>query len=112
MAATPVQKKKQQMTPASSVILIVDDDKFIRELCENALDGYRILQAETCEEALKIYAAESVDLILSDICMPGESGIELLKQVKQLDPNATVIIMTGFADKDMLLKIRTPSFLS
>ncbi len=103
MAALPLKKKKPQLPPESSVILIVDDDKFIRELCENALYGYRILQAETCEEALKVYAAESVDLILSDICMPGESGIELLKQVKQLDPNATVIIMTGFADKEMLL---------
>ena len=50
-----------------------------------------------------MYERENVDLILSDIMMPGGSGIDLLKKVKLLDPNATVIIMTGFVDKDVVL---------
>lgn len=86
-----------------TTILVVDDDNIIRELCAQALKKYRILQAGTCEEALRIYEREHIDLILSDIKMPGGSGIDLLKQVKALDPNATVLVMTGFVDKEVIL---------
>lgn len=87
-----------------ATVLIVDDEKVIRELCAQSLKEYRVLQAGTCEEAVRLYEREHVDLVLSDIVMPGGSGIELLRQIKALDPNATVIMMTGFADKETLLK--------
>lgn len=91
-------------SPASkTTILIVDDETIIRELCAQALREYRIVQAGNCEEALRTYKRERVDLILSDIMMPGGSGIDLLRQVKVLDPNATVIMMTGFVDKETIL---------
>jgi signal transduction histidine kinase len=86
-----------------TTILVVDDEKHIRELCELALRNYRVIQASTCEEALQAYKTEHVDLILSDIMMPGESGIDLLKQVKALNPNAAVVMMTGFVDKEIIL---------
>jgi signal transduction histidine kinase len=89
--------------PSQTTILVVDDEKIIRELCVHALRDYRVLQAGTCEEALRLYEREHVDLILSDIMMPGGSGIDLLKQVKALDPNVTVVIMTGFVDKEIVL---------
>lgn len=89
--------------PSQATILVVDDEKIIRELCVHALRNYRVLQAGTCEEALRIYEKEQVDLILSDIMMPGESGIDLLKQIKTFNPNATVVIMTGFVDKEIIL---------
>lgn len=82
----------------------MDDDKNIRDLCAMALREYRVFQAGTCEEALRLYEREQVDLVLSDIMMPGESGIDLLKQIKALNPNATVVIMTGFMDKEIILK--------
>ncbi len=86
-----------------ATILVVDDEPIIREMCGHVLNNYRVLQAGTCEEALRLYEAEEVDLILSDIMMPGDSGIELLKQVKKIDPTAVVIIMTGFSDKETIL---------
>lgn len=86
-----------------TTILIVDDDACIRDLCERALREYRVLQAGSGQEALRVYKKETVDLILSDVMMPGGSGIDLLKQVKQLDPTAAVIIMTGFAEKEVIL---------
>lgn len=86
-----------------TTILVVDDEKIIRELCQQALRDYRVIQAGTCEEALRIYEKEQIDLVLSDIVMLGGSGIDLLKKVKALDPNATVIIMTGFVDKEIIL---------
>lgn len=87
-----------------TTILVVDDDKSIRDLCAVALRDYRVVQADSCEEAVRLYEREQIDLVLSDIMMPGDSGIELLKRVKTLNPNATVVIMTGFVDKEILLK--------
>lgn len=84
-------------------IMVVDDDMIIRELCRHALCDYRVIQAANSEEALRLYDLEPVDLILSDILMPGGSGIDLLRRVKTMDPNATVIMMTGFSDRDTIL---------
>jgi signal transduction histidine kinase len=97
------QNKVLLSDPSMSTILIVDDEKIIRDLCELVLREYRVLQAATCEEALRLYEREQVDLVLSDIMMPGGSGIDLLKRIKALDPNATVVIMTGFVDKEIIL---------
>ena len=95
---------REHLTRSSQItILVVDDDNIIRDLCVHALRKYRVVQAGTCEEALRLYEREHIDLILSDIVMPGGSGIDLLKQVKALDPNATVLLMTGFEDKEIIL---------
>lgn len=92
-----------QSSNPKATILVVDDDESIRDLCARALREYQVLQAGTCQEALRVYQLEHVDLILSDVMMPGGSGIDLLKQIKLQDPNASVIIMTGFADKEVIL---------
>ena len=103
MAESPFLNNERSSPSPQSTILVVDDDDIIRELCEQVLRDYRILHACTSEEAFRIYKREHVDLVLSDIKMPGESGIDLLKQIKNSDPNAIVILMTGFADKDIIL---------
>jgi len=89
---------EQQIT-----VLVVDDEQVIRDLCSHALKEYRVLQAGSLSEALERYQAEPIDLVLTDVMMPGGSGIELLKQIKQLDPGALVIVMTGFGDKEVIL---------
>lgn len=103
MPASQLQNKEHLLSPSKTTILVVDDEQIIRELCLQVLRNYRVIQASNCDEALMLYEKEHVDLILSDIIMPGGSGIDLLKQVKALDPNATVIIMTGFSDKEIVL---------
>jgi signal transduction histidine kinase len=62
-----------------------------------------VYKAGTCKDALSIYEKESIDLILTDVMMPGGTGLDLLRQVKQLDPTAVVIIMTGFVEKEIIL---------
>ena len=98
-----LQSEAQVPHKESATILIVDDEVMIRELCEKALTGYRVLQAGTCMDALKVYEKESIDLVLTDVMMPGGTGLDLLRRVKVLDPTAVVIIMTGFVEKDVIL---------
>ena len=98
--------KKTEKAPLhtpKATVLVVDDDANIRDLCERALMEYKVLKAGNCQDALWLYKKESIDLVLSDVMMPGGSGIDLLRQIKVVDPNAAVIIMTGFADKEVIL---------
>lgn len=86
------------------VILVVDDEPVIRDLCAKGLKQYRILQATSLKEAVACYAVEPVDLVLTDVQMPGGSGIDLLREIKKTDPTAVVVIMTGFSDKETVLE--------
>jgi len=95
-----VEDKGKQVMP---VVLVVDDDAVIRDICKRALNGYQVFQAGTRDDALKVYQREAVDLVLTDVMMPGGSGIDLLRQIKVQNPNAVVIIMTGFLEKDVIL---------
>jgi signal transduction histidine kinase len=85
------------------VILVVDDEPVIRDLCAKGLQQYRILQATSLKEAVACYAVEPVDLVLTDVQMPGGSGIDLLREIKKTDPTAVVVIMTGFSDRETVL---------
>lgn len=86
------------------LILIVDDEAIIRDLCSRALPNYRTLQAGTGTEALQVLQREQVDLILTDVMMPGLNGLDLLQTVKEHTPNQAVVIMTGFAEKEIILR--------
>ncbi|HMN03671.1 MULTISPECIES: sigma-54-dependent transcriptional regulator [Geobacter] len=79
-------------------ILIIDDEAFIRENVERILteDGYQALCAASGTEAREIVADEDVDLVLLDLNLGTEDGIEVLKELKILDPELLVIIITGF----------------
>jgi len=85
-------------------ILVVDDESVLRELCTRVLKGYRVLQAASGEEALGILARETVDLVLTDVMMPDMNGLDLLRTVKEEEPNQVVVVMTGYADKEVILR--------
>ena len=87
-----------------STILVVDDEEIIRDLCSRALKDYRVLQADNGRDALQILNHEHVDLILVDVMMPIMNGLDLLQQVKDRDAEQLVIVMTGYADKDIILR--------
>ena len=70
-------------------ILIVDDDKSIRYSLKRMMEGkYSILTAQNGEEALERVKESSPDLIIMDIKMPGRSGIDVLKEIKLIDPKS------------------------
>lgn len=81
-------------------ILLVDDDVDLRELLSFEFNnsGYRVFVAENGREAFQIVKKEKVDVVLSDVRMPNGDGVELLRQIKELNVKApTVILVTGFA---------------
>jgi DNA-binding NtrC family response regulator len=81
-----------------SVVLIVDDEKNTREGLRKALEspGYRILLAASTPQALQIMERERVDLVLTDLRMPGEDGLELMRRGRMLRPEASVILLTAY----------------
>jgi DNA-binding NtrC family response regulator len=82
-------------------ILVVDDDDVIRDtLCELLGFDHHCQQAGTAEEALQKLEAQSFDVVLTDISMPGLSGRELLQRVLSLYPDMPVIIVSGLSDQD------------
>jgi len=93
--------------PRQPVILAVDDD----ELILGALRAfftieteYELLTASDAAAALDIVSTQPIDLILSDFLMPGTNGVELLKQVRELQPDVPRILLTGFADKENAIR--------
>lgn len=82
-------------------ILVVDDDKLIRAtLYDLFADQYRCHTAETAEKALALLKSEIYDVVLTDISMPGLSGLELLGHVLQYYPGTPVIVISGIDDQE------------
>jgi two-component system nitrogen regulation response regulator GlnG len=82
-------------------ILVVDDDDVIRETLQELLSAdYSCQTAATAEEALAKLEAQSFDVVLTDISMPGLNGMELLKRVVEKYPGTPVIIISGHSDQD------------
>lgn len=79
-------------------ILIVDDEAFIRENLERILaeDGYRPLSTKSPEDAVRIVAEEEISLVLLDLNLGSHSGLDVLRAMKDLDPEILVIIITGY----------------
>jgi putative two-component system response regulator len=86
-------------------ILIADDEEMIRDLINITLskEGFTCHQAASAEEGLDIINRQMVDMALLDIMMPGRSGIELLKDIKKLTPDTTVLMITAMNDMDTAL---------
>lgn len=91
-------------TPEPPVLLIVDDAEVIRQLCVHAFSDYRTLEAGNGREALEVLKREHVDLVLTDVMMPEVDGLELLRRIKEQTPNQVVVVMTGFADREVILQ--------
>jgi len=81
------------------LIHIIDDEPIIHEVLGDLLttEGYQVESSLDGEEALGKYSPDSCDLVLLDLLMPGMNGIEVLKRIKKIDPQAVIIIITAYA---------------
>ena len=79
-------------------VLVVDDERNMRMVMELALSdaGYRVITAECAEDALPLIHDPDLDVILSDLKMPGMPGDEFIRQCRQLRPDVPVIVVTAF----------------
>lgn len=96
-------------TSHMSTILIVDDDDAIRETLYDLLsDRYECHTASRAEEALQYLAIDRYDAVLTDIALPGLTGLELLHRVQQGDSGTPVILISGKGseqDSDSLIRL-------
>jgi len=83
------------------MILVVDDEGAVRELVRLALEqaGYEVTQASNAEEAWQILERSQPELLLTDIVMPGENGLQLAARAHRLNPRIHAIFMSGFAEQ-------------
>lgn len=86
----------------SGSILVVDDEKGQREILQTILkkEGYRIVEVPSAKEALARLAEDEFDLILTDLKMPGMSGMELMEEILADTPHQSVVIMTAHGTID------------
>jgi len=99
-----------------SKVLFIDDEEGIRKIFSILLrkEGYQVFTAESGEEGLKIFEQEMPPIVITDIKMPGMDGIEVLRRVKEINPETEVIIITGHGDMDSAieaLKLDASDFL-
>ena len=97
-------------------ILVVDDDE---DICETltralALEGYQVLSAGSGEEALALAREKSCQLAFIDIKLPHIDGLETYLRLKEINPNITIVLMTGYRDevKDALEKAQAASAIT
>lgn len=83
-------------------ILIVEDQQSMREFLEIMLsnEGYTVRTAATGEEGFEIFRKEQQDLVLTDVRMPGMSGLDLIREIRSVDPSAFIIAITAYACAD------------
>lgn len=78
-------------------ILVVDDEEVMREFLLEVFTAHQPLGARDAEQALELVQSEQVELVISDLKMPGMDGLELLRRIKDFNSDIKVIIITGYA---------------
>lgn len=83
-------------------ILVVEDEELMRSILRQLLEGegFHVLTADSAENALAVFSSSDVAVTLTDIKMAGMDGLELLDQIKTIDEEAIVIIMTAYSSVD------------
>jgi signal transduction histidine kinase len=93
------------MSEPLSLLLVDDEDGIRRVLSLTLADaGWRVRTAENAEDALALFRAEPAPVVITDIKMPGMDGLDLLRALKDLDPEIEVILITGHGDIDLAIQ--------
>ena len=87
-------------------VLIVDDEEVLRNILSRFINkaGYETLEAKDGKEAIELYKISKPFIVISDIMMPKMDGLTLLNELKKIDKNAMVALMTGYGNEDILLE--------
>ncbi|MSP93613.1 MAG: hybrid sensor histidine kinase/response regulator [Myxococcales bacterium] len=102
-AAPPV---RAEITPVTGTVLVVDDEDIVRSVVAHMLEimGLHCLVAEDGPAGLELVRThrDAIDLVLLDLTLPGLSGLEIARDVHQLAPSLRIVLMSGYAEEDVL----------
>lgn len=84
----------------SKVVLVIDDELEVRTAVGEMIrrSGYQVLEAESAESAFEVLASAHIDLVLTDLMMPGMNGWQLLDRIRERDARTKVVVFTGYID--------------
>ncbi len=90
--------------PERPVILLVEDEEPVRELIANVLEqhGFDVIVAASSEEGLRLERDHHVDLLLSDVMLPGQNGFYLASQILEHSPHIRVMFMSGYTGESSI----------
>jgi DNA-binding NtrC family response regulator len=107
------QKVSSKVVQKEQTILLVDDDDSIRNIIKNILkmSGFEVFDARDAFEALRIYKEnnEIITTIITDIVMPDVTGLELIDQIRIIDPVVKVLFITGYTKNLQSISDQTDS---
>jgi two-component system cell cycle sensor histidine kinase/response regulator CckA len=105
-----------EQTPVAETILLVEDDAFVRTVTCEVLQsaGYRVLMAENSAQAASIYEQRGgeVDLLLTDMILPGETGLALAASLRRQNSGLNILLVTGYATQKGLAELRPEELLA
>ncbi len=101
-AQPPSVVVEMEMAPSRATILLVEDESFVREVtCEILRSaGYRVLKAGNAREAMQAFQChgEEVQLLLTDVVMPGQNGRDLARDMRAICPGLRTLFISGYAE--------------
>jgi CheY-like chemotaxis protein len=99
---TQVSNSRETLRAPHKTVLLVEDEDFVRNVTREVLElsGYQVIEAVDAKDGLDLYRQniEIVDLILTDVVMPGMNGREFANQLLALRPDLKIIFMSGYTD--------------
>ncbi len=89
-------------------VLLVEDDDDNRELMAEVLEssGYEVRSASSGQDGLRALAEHSVDVVVTDVGMPGMGGLEMARAAKAIAPRVPVVVVTGWAEREDIVLAR------
>jgi len=95
------------MGSRSRCILLVDDEEVVLDVGTMMLEkiGYQVIGARNSAEAVEIFKQNEIDLVLLDLKLPDESGAETFKKIRAIDPDARVILSTGYNETQEVFEL-------
>jgi len=102
----PAPRELHQV-PARPRVMVVDDDDSVRETLADLLEmeGFEPVSASSAEAALHILSGCAVDVLVTDLSMPGADGITLIRQARCLHKTLPAILLTGYAEQETAVSI-------